>query len=91
MSDIVRFLNDRLKEDDDINDTPQEQDDVRAKMETTRLHGPLAFLDEDCADVVCRSCGSEQFPCRTLRLVAYPYRRHPDFCPDWADGILPHD
>lgn len=39
-----------------------------------RIHRPLGF---DCG-----CCGYE-YPCETLRLLAWPYRDHPDWQTEW--------
>lgn len=41
--------------------------------------------------ILCKSCEPESmwrreksWPCRTLRLLALPYARHPDYRPEWT-------
>jgi hypothetical protein len=55
-----------------------------------RLHGGAGAKYFDTT-TVCRSCEPPQFPdrafpCPTLRLLALPFREHPDYQPDWAPG-----
>lgn len=65
--------------------------DVVAKQRIADLHGPLPFrslsdrgLAEDFS-YRCRICDQfpAQYPCSTIRELAYVYRDHPEFQEEW--------
>lgn len=71
--------------------------DVDAKRRVIDLHSPVTLRGGAGAKyfdttTVCRSCEPPQFPehafpCPTLRLLALPYREHPDYQPEWAPDV----
>lgn len=70
------------------NDPARVLAEVEAKRALLDLHEPgeTEYVDGD----VCMACdvqGEEPFyPCKTLRLLARPFRDHPDFDSAWLEG-----
>lgn len=68
--------------------------EIDAKRRVLALHGGVILHGGPGAKyydttTVCKSCEPPQFaenawPCPTLRLLALPYRDHPDYQPAWA-------
>lgn len=52
--------------------------EVEARREIVALHA------EGASDLFCSHCEHEP-PCPTLRLLARPFRAHPDFDPAWLE------
>jgi hypothetical protein len=75
---------------------------IAKKRVLAEVEAKKGLLDEhtDVNDGSCGTCvdghwgypthgGSspQNYPCRTLRLLALPYREHPEFRPEWASGL----
>ncbi|MFB7278074.1 DUF6221 family protein [Streptomyces hydrogenans] len=92
--DLVEFLHARLNEDEALirdgveagesNISLLDLVDIDAKRRIIELHGPAEYEYAD-ADV-CSTCdrgGPLPYPCPTLRLLALPFARHPDYAEAW--------
>ena len=61
--------------------------EVEAKRALLEEHAQGSLPDGVMLDE-CRICGgmNEVWPCPTLRILARPFRDHPDFDPAWLEG-----
>jgi hypothetical protein len=62
------------------------QDPARVLAEVEAKRGIIAEhpRSDSSSGPSCGCCFTTGWPCPTLRLLALPYRDHPDYQPDWA-------